>query len=183
MQNNEEISRKVLERVNKDQGLLTKIASVFPGYHGYKKKELIRGADDIIRHNTFRILEDASANLRESYRIAVRYSLMDEVKEIESLYFLCDSLAQTILHAPRGYKPIVGATRINEEDLKKLVRFDASLADIIKDIKEKTAEIPVMIARKDRDSLRSALLALRTRLEELSTLMKRREALLEGYMQ
>ena len=182
MSNDDEVPKKVLERVKKDQGVLSRIASVFPGYRGYKKKELLRGADDVIRRNTFRVLEEVSSTLRESYRMAIKYSLIDEAKEIESLYLLCDSLAQSILHAPRGYKPIEGATRINKDDLEKLISFDASLADIVEDIKKKTAEIRMTIVQKDLDDLLSSISTLRTKLEELGTLMKRRDALLDGIM-
>jgi len=173
-------SKRILEKVKKDQGVLSRVASIFPGYRGYKKKEQLRGTDDIIRRGTFRVLQEASSNLRESYRRAVRYSLMDEAREIESLYLLCDSLAQSILHALRGYKPIEGTTNIKEDDLKKLLEFDASLADVVEIIKEKTNEVSMTILQKDINGLSSAISTLRVKLDELETLMRKREDLLDG---
>ncbi|WP_297437845.1 hypothetical protein [Thermococcus sp.] len=149
---------------------------------GYKKKEQLRGTDDIIRRGTFRVLQEASSYLRESYRMAVRYSLMEEAREIESLYLLCDLLAQSILHAPRGYKPVGGTTSVKEDDLNKLLEFDASLTDIVETIKEKTGEVRTAILQKDVDGLGSAISTLRVKLNELETLMKRRDALLDGIM-
>jgi hypothetical protein len=182
MSNDDGVPKDLLERVKKDQGVLSRIASIFPGYRGYKKKEQLRGTDDIIRRGTFRVLQEASSNLRESYRRAVRYSLMGEAREIESLYLLCDSLAQSILHAPRGYKPIAGTTSVKEDDLNKLLEFDASLADIVETIKEKTGEVHTAILQKDIDGLSSAISTLRMKLDELETLMRRRDALLDGIM-
>lgn len=171
---------KTSKRVKQNE--MSRIASIFPGYRGYKKKEQLRGTDDIIRRDTFRVLQEASSNLRESYRRAIRYSLIDEAKEIESLYLLCDSLAQSILHAPRGYKPIAGTTSVKEDDLNKLLEFDASLADIVETVKEKTGEVRTAILQKDIDRLSSAISTLRVKLDELETLMRRRDALLDGIM-
>jgi len=182
MSNDNEVPKEILERVKHDRGVLGRIASVFPGYGGYKKKEQLRGTDDIIRRGTFRLLEEASSYLRESYRRAVRYSLMDEARDIEGLYLLCDSLAQSILHAPRGYKPIAGTTSIKEDDLEKLLEFDASLAEVVEEVKEKANEALAAASKKDIDGLVSAISILRMKLDELRDLMKRRDALLDGIM-
>lgn len=182
MLGNDGTPKEILEKIGKNQGILSKIASVFPGYRGYKKREQLRGTDDLIRRELFRTLENASSILRESYRMAVQRSLIDEAKEIESLYLICDSLAQLVLHAPRGYKPIGGTTSIKEDDLRKLLEFDVALAEVVETIEKKTDEVRTAILQKDVEGLISTISALRTRLDELSVLMRKRDALLDGIM-
>lgn len=169
---------KVLKKV-KNRGVLEKIAMAFPGYGGYKKKRL-KETDDILRRNMFRILTTVSSSLREDYRRAVRYSLMDEAREIESLYMMCNALAQSILHAPRGYKPIANVINIDEDDLKRLIEFDSSFADVITAVKRSAEDVKKAMAQKDLDKLSSTLSDLRMKLGELESLMKRRDALLDG---
>jgi len=120
---------ELIKTARGDRTLLEKIFSVFPGYRGYKNREVLRETDKIIREKLFREIKDATEQLRDLYRSVVNYQGdMEIARELEKLFYICDSLAEKIRHAPYGYKPHFNVVRINEDDLYNLMKYDASLA-------------------------------------------------------
>jgi len=125
-----------------DRTLLEKIFSIFPGYRGYKNREILRETDKIIREKLFREIKDATEELRDLYRSAVNHQEgMEVARELEKLFYICDSLAEKIRHAPYGYKPHFNVVRINENDLYNLMKYDASLASDILSLKTTIGEV------------------------------------------
>jgi hypothetical protein len=137
---------ELIKTARGDRTLLEKIFSIFPGYRGYKNREVLRETDKIIREKLFREIKDAAEGLRDLYRSAVNYQEdMEVARELEKLLYICDSLAEKIRHAPYGYKPHFNVVRINEDDLYNLMKYDASLAsdilslrNIIDEVKDKS---------------------------------------------
>jgi hypothetical protein len=133
---------ELLKVVRGDRTLLEKIFSIFPGYRGYKNREVLRETDKIIREKLFREVKDASDELRSLYRSIVNYQDdMELARELEKLFYISDSLAEKIRHAPYGYKPHFNVVRIGEEDLYNLMKYDASLASDILSLRNLIGEI------------------------------------------
>ncbi|ADV64850.1 hypothetical protein Desmu_0540 [Desulfurococcus mucosus DSM 2162] len=120
---------ELLTQAKGDRSLVEKILSVFPGYKGYKDKEVLRETDRIVREKLYTLLKDASGELRALFREitgAQGYSTL--AGEVERLLYRCDALAERVRHAPYGYKPFFNVVRINSDDLYRLLQYDASLA-------------------------------------------------------
>jgi hypothetical protein len=66
---------------------------------------------------------------------------MELARELEKLFYISDSLAEKIRHAPYGYKPHFNVVRIGEEDLYNLMKYDASLASDILSLRNLIGEI------------------------------------------
>ena len=56
------------ERIKGEQGLVEKIVSYIPGYHGYKEKELRRETDKLVREFSVQKLKEAKVALNEAIR-------------------------------------------------------------------------------------------------------------------
>jgi hypothetical protein len=146
--------KKLLDSVRGDRSLVEKILAIFPGYKGYKEKELLRETDRIVREKFFSILKEAVNNLRYLYRdIVSTQGDSSLAREYEKLCYRSDALAERVRHAPYGYKPFFHAVRVNGEDLYKLVQYDASLAsdisslkNLIDDIKKKALSIEISLS-------------------------------------
>jgi len=175
-----DLGSKVLDRVKEDRGIMERLASIFPGYHGYKNKEKLRETDDVVRRTIYREMSEFTVQLRRHYQRLVRLSRRDLAREVERLYLRCDAVAQQILHAPRGYKPLAGAMRIGEADLEDLIKFDSSLADQIAELREKIYELGDAIGKGRMDDVESIIGEVELIIERLSGLMRERESLLEG---
>ncbi len=175
-----DLGSKVLDRVKEDRGIMERLASIFPGYHGYKNKEKLRETDDVVRRTIYREMSEFTVQLRRHYQGLVRLSRRELAREVERLYLRCDSVAQQILHAPRGYKPLAGAVRINEADLEELIKFDSSLADQIAELREKVYELGEAVKDGRVEDVESIIGEVEIIIERLNGLMRERESLLEG---
>jgi len=126
----------------KELKLYEKLLMVFPGYRGYKEKELIRETDRVVRDRLFKMLRKSLEDLRRSYSVMVsRGGLGEYVKRVESLIYRIDSLAERTRHAPYGYKPLFHATKVDEEKLVKMLEHDLHLADLINSLNAITSRL------------------------------------------
>lgn len=135
-------SDELIKTARGDRTLLEKIFSIFPGYRGYKNREVLRETDKIIREKLFREIKDVTEEIRSLYRLVVNYQGdMEVARELEKLFYISDSLAEKIRHAPYGYKPHFNVVRINEDDLYNLMKYDASLASDVLSLRNIVGEV------------------------------------------
>ncbi|MEM0000606.1 MAG: hypothetical protein QXY82_04665 [Desulfurococcaceae archaeon] len=111
--------------------LYEKLLMIFPGYRGYKEKELIRETDKIVREQLYRRLKNIINILRDiQVDLSSRNKITDAL-EIERLVYSIDTIATRTKHAPHGYKPLFYVVKVDEKDLSKLLEHDLSLSEII----------------------------------------------------
>lgn len=160
--------------------LYEKLLMMFPGYRGYKEKELIRETDRVVRDKLFRMLRKSLEDLRRSYSAMVlKGGLGDEVRRVESLIYRIDSLAEKTRHAPYGYRPLFHVTKVDEEKLVKMLEHDLQLAELITSLntaisKLTSPEIPL-------GELRSLLSDVERFLSEYEAKLSEREDILAGF--
>lgn len=132
----------VLSLVKKKRTLTERILSVFPGYRGYKEKELLRETDKLVRNVVFRNMKEASERVRTLYREALDgFGLSQEVRMLEKLSMRSDAFAEKVRHATHGYTPLMHIVKVNEEALLRLMEFDASLADDINELRGRVKSV------------------------------------------
>jgi hypothetical protein len=117
------------DRVEQERGLLKRIQLHVPGFAGYRRKEDIRTADNMLRiqmadmlKGVRRSVEDARETLAENYAIEV----MDKIGGLISNF---QALEGKVRHAEGGYSGISAAIRIQEDELNHLYEYDARLLD------------------------------------------------------
>lgn len=163
----------------KERGLLEKIASIFPGYRGYKEKEVLRETDKLVRDVLYRKLKEISENVRRLYGEALRtFGLNDQIKMLERISMRCDAMSERVRHAVYGYKPLFSAVRVEEDNLRRLIEFDASLADLIGKLGNavKSLENDIYSGKLNAENLKTIDNSLR----ELEETFKRRDEVLLG---
>ncbi|MCK5292451.1 MAG: hypothetical protein KAR39_10605 [Thermoplasmata archaeon] len=116
-------------RVEQERGLLKRIQLHVPGFAGYRRKEDIRTADNMLRiqmanmlQDTRRSVEDARESLAENYVLEV----MDKIGGLISEF---QTLEGKVRHAEGGYSGISAAIRIQEDELNHLYEYDTALLD------------------------------------------------------
>jgi hypothetical protein len=117
-------------------------------------------------------MKEASESIRNAYRDALEiFGLSREVKALEKLSMRSDAFSQKINHAPYDYSPLMNVTKIDESTMIKFMEFDASIADLIKELKEKVEILKndlqdnVLDAKKVRD-IENAMRALEAAFNE-----------------
>ena len=159
--------------------LYEKLLMLFPGYRGYKEKELIRETDRLVRDKLFRMLKKSLEDLRRSYSVVVlKGGLGDEVRRVESLIYRIDSLAEKTRHAPYGYSPLFHVTKVDEEKLVKMLEHDLQLAELITSLNAVTSKLTT--PEISLGELRSLLSDIEKFLSEYEARLSEREDILAG---
>lgn len=159
--------------------LYEKLLMVFPGYRGYKEKELVRETDRVVRDKLFRMLRKSLEDLRRLYSALVsREGLKEDAKRLESLIYRVDSLAEKTRHAPYGYKPLFHVTKVDEEKLVKILEHDLQLADTITSLNTLTGRL--VSADISIEELRSLLSEVERFVADYEVKLSEREDILSG---
>lgn len=169
----------ILSSVKEKRTLLERILSVFPGYRGYKEKELLRETDKLIRDVVYRNMKEVSDRIRNLYRDALSsLGLSQEVRMLERLSMRADAFSERIRHATYGYAPFMNIVKVDEEALLKLMDFDAGLADQIKELRErvKSAEDDLSSGKLTLDDVRR----IESAIGALEEVFNRRDEVLSG---
>lgn len=136
--------------IKQERTLLEKILTIFPGYKGYREKEILRETDQLIRNTLFQKLKNITSTLRKIYReILSSANRLNDGKKVEKLWMRMDAISEKILHAERGYLPLLNIFSITQLQIINLMNFDASLGDIIISLKNKVDEFHAKLAEKE----------------------------------
>ncbi|MEM0325533.1 MAG: hypothetical protein QW733_00680 [Desulfurococcaceae archaeon] len=111
--------------------LYEKLLMIFPGYRGYKEKELIRETDKIVREQLYVRLKNIINMLRDIQVYLTSRNRTTDALEVERLVYRIDTIASKTKHAPHAYKPLFYVVKVDEKDLLKLLEHDLSLSEII----------------------------------------------------
>ena len=124
------------ERVKGERGLLEKITSYVPGYHGYKEKELRRETDKLVREFSVQKLKEAKTALNEAIREVTDSGNIGAFQYANRTMAVLDRITNKVEHADYGYSGFFDAVKVKEDKLDKLIEFDYVLLDLSKSIKD-----------------------------------------------
>ena len=122
--------------VESEKSLTEKILTVFPGYGGYRKREVLRETDRLVRDTLYNELKKAKERFSRICKNMVT-SGQAEAKEAERILMRIDACAERIHHAPYGYTPELNVIQIKEDHIRKLIQFDSKLSEGIANLREK----------------------------------------------
>lgn len=112
---------------------LEKLELYIPGFSGYKKRELIREDDRLLRSYLVKLLTDAKNYLEDAASIMSEYdfTLARKINILASnVRLICDKLK----FAESGYAPHYNIVKVDIHDLEKIKSCDEELVSIVNDI-------------------------------------------------
>jgi len=169
-----------LNKVERERGLLEKIMSYIPGYRGYKKKELRRESDRLVRMEAVNRLRVAKDSLKSSLAnpfIVQKISGEDSFK-LDALIYRLDRVTQKIDRAVAGYAGIFDAIKVREDKLDEILKHDLKLIENADEIKK---DVEKMVGLEPgTDDWRKALEELVAKVRELDNLVDKRADILRG---
>lgn len=117
------------EKVTEALGGLEQLVAKIPGYKGYKKKEMRREADKLLREHLARQFEEQRrriADLQKQLISSKQVTLLDDLEGgVMKLQILIDRLKT----ASYGYAGFFDAVKVKEKQLDALYDFDNALVD------------------------------------------------------
>lgn len=125
-----------------DRGIWKRIQAFLPGYKIYRTCEDLRAADNILRQEMARHLEEVEVNIGNSREEIARGMDFDLLNRIGELVNISHTLTEKVRHAEQGYAPwISGDVRIQEDELEALYDYDLKMLDELEKLKLKSDEL------------------------------------------
>src|SRR3979409_69397 len=117
------------DRVEQDRGLLKKIQLVIPGYAGYRRREDIRAADNLLRIQVANQMKAVRGDLEESRDGMAMAGKVQGLQTIGNAIFTIEGLEAKIRHAEGGYSGLSATIQIKETELDKLYEYDYAMLE------------------------------------------------------
>ncbi|MDW8082660.1 MAG: hypothetical protein RMI56_02560 [Sulfolobales archaeon] len=161
-----------------DVALYEKLMMVFPGYRGYKERELIRETDRVVRDSVYRRLKAVSEELKSVYRVLVSVAGAAGVDVVERFLYSLDSLAERVRHAPYGYRPLFHVVKIGESRLREMLEVDLALGAVVEELERAVRELREKV--EERSDTSAELRSVERALKNLESKLAEREEKLLG---
>lgn len=167
------------ERVEDDRGLLKKIQLKIPGFAGYRRREDLRTADNLLRIQLADRMKKVKDTLEKARTDFTRNYQMAQLEPLGGLAFKAQELEGRIRHAEQGYSGISADIRIEEREMNSLYEFDLALLAGI-DACQAKGEAVRAAAKKDADAADAAIEDMRETLNSFESTFERRMAVISG---
>jgi len=168
------------ERVEADRGLLKKIQLRIPGYAGYRRREDIRAADNLLRIQIFEKMKAFRAELESAREDAGRASTAISLSNIGNVMFEVEGIEARVRHGEQGYSGFSPAIRIEEEALDRLYEYDYAMIEGLDRAAQGLPAIRTAIEANDKAAFEKAVKALRADLKAFDDAFKQRIAIISG---
>jgi len=135
--------------VENNRSLLKKIELAIPGFRGYRKREDLRVADNLLRiflADNLVHSRQGMGDLKKALAKKLELKLVERVGEVENQLHVVD---KRLRHAEQGYSGVAPDYKVNDRELNALYNYDNQLmigvdqiSQTVRGIQAKTAAAP-----------------------------------------
>ncbi|AEK72279.1 hypothetical protein GQS_01885 [Thermococcus sp. 4557] len=163
--------------MGKETSIVEKLELVIPGFHGYKKKEMIREDDRLVRGKVADILAQAR---REMERAIQRCAMVNcaQLMALDTMRKKLMALESRVRHAEAGYRGYFDRVKFKEEELNRLLEYDARMIELAEEILNEVKALNGQIA--DPQALGMAVLNLDDKLINFEEVLGKRMSFAAG---
>ncbi|ACJ16111.1 hypothetical protein, conserved [Thermococcus onnurineus NA1] len=163
--------------MGKETSIWEKLELVIPGFHGYKKKELLREDERLVREKVAEILAGAR---RELERALQRCAMVNcgQLVAIDNLRKRLVMLEGKVRHAEAGYAGFFDRVKVKEPELEKLIQYDARMVELAEEIAKMAGVIRGAVS--DPARLGVEVLNLDDKIREFEDTVEGRSMILRG---
>ena len=114
----------IRQQVDANRGFLKKLELLVPGLSGYRDKEDIKVADDMLRNQVADKLNLAKSNLEDLRKQLVNAGDYTNLTAVGSLINQIQGLSGQVRHAEQGYSGFAATIKVDQTKLDKLYEYD-----------------------------------------------------------
>jgi hypothetical protein len=162
------------QSVEQDKGILKKIQSVIPGYAGYRRREDIRAADDMLRIQLSERLGKARVEVEKCRKSLVDAMLTDQLDRMGQLINRFKAVEANTRHTEGGYSGFSAAIRIEESELDQLYEYDYNMINYLLNVESGIIPLRSAIDGENGAQIKNEIAQLRARLDDFDTTFKAR---------
>lgn len=145
------LSSKAKDIVRHKRTFLDQAVSAVPGFGEHSEKEVLRRRNQIVRDVLYDELGKVNSNFMNSHRtIFETYGRSMECNLLERILMKNDSLMQKILHAERGYSPLMNTPIIDVNGISRLTDYDAAIEKDILTLNDDATSLKKLISSLDQ---------------------------------
>ncbi len=123
--------------MGKELGIPEKLELLIPGFHGYKRKELMREDELLVRRYLCELLMRIKGEVRRLMVRALDGSLKNaDVSELDVLWKRLDGLYSRLKNAPAGYAGLFDRIKVREDELETLRKIDYEIVPKVEELEE-----------------------------------------------
>ena len=167
------------ERVEEDRGLLKRIQLHIPGFAGYRRKEDLRTADNLLRIQVANQLKALKGQLENARGTLTSNYQLKALEPLGAIILKSQSLEGQIRHAEQGYSGLVADIKVLEPQLNNLYQFDATMLDGLDALSAEASGLEAD-AGGDAGKVMDRIGKLRTGLQNLEQTFKTRMLVITG---
>jgi len=123
------------EQIKGNRGRIESFVGKFPGYAGYKEKEMRRAADKLLRDTLARRVEEQWRRLPDVQKQLLSGGQIQWLDDVESATMKLQTFIDRLRTASYGYAGFFDAVRIKEDELDQLYNFDMALDEHVDGIR------------------------------------------------
>ncbi|MDP2797412.1 MAG: hypothetical protein Q8N94_07885 [Methanoregula sp.] len=169
------------QQVVDSRGLLKKIELSIPGFRGYRLREDIRDADNLLRTYLADQLDSGvQKKLIRAREIFSKSLELDLLNDIGELINMNKGLVAKIRHAEHGYSGISPQYRVDENELNQMYDFDNNLIEFIRMLQSKSELLVDQTGKKEISDIKTSFNDIRTEIEMVDELLSKRRFQLKG---
>jgi len=166
--------------VEENRGLLKKIELAIPGFRGYRIREDLRAADNILRCY---IADQIEAEIKKPIEGVgeklTRAFEIDSIRDVKDCINQIKGLEAKIRYAEHGYSGISPQFRIEENELNKIYEFDLALIDQVKNLQMLIHSLDTYILDNKMNDLKSALNEIQKQATNLDNAFSQRQSFIK----
>lgn len=167
----------VKDKMKSDMSLMERIALYVPGYRGYREKNLRREQDRAIRGELSRAIQGTKADLATIQRELVSQPKL--MLDIERIRTKVDRYDIDVKKAVNGYSAFHDANKILEDDLDRLVAWDAELIEDILLMRQATSDL--LDSVDNEGDVKAEIRNLERGVDGLIEAYNKRESVMKGF--
>ena len=114
----------IRQQVDQSRGFLKKLQMIVPGLRGYRSKEDIRVADDLLRNQVSDKIDLAKSNLEGLRKQLVLANDFTNLGTVGSLISQFQQFSGEIRHSQQGYSGFAATFSFDDARLNKLYEYD-----------------------------------------------------------
>ncbi len=164
----------IRKSVEEDRGLLKKLQLVIPGFRGYRKREDIRQADNLLRIQMADRIQQVKSGLEDCRRAMVESFMPEHMDKVGGVINKMQALDGKVRHAEQGYTGFSPAIRIEETELNAIYEYDIRMVTSINQLEESVTSLRNAVYANDAMTINQHLEGIRAQLGAFTTAFEER---------
>lgn len=168
------------EKVVEDRGIISKIQAFVPGFSGYRAKEDLRAADNMLRLQMAGNVASVRKDAEGCRSVMAENGSLEHMEKLGALIGRFKTIEQAVAHAAQGYSGISAKTKVGEAELNQLYEYDYSLLSSLAGMAADVQKLKAAAASNDKAAIKEAIGALAGKADAFEATFKRRMAAVTG---